>query len=158
MKEIINQFISDKQVAIAGVSRDPNKWGHALFKAIRKKGYTVYPINPAAGEIDGVKCYDSVQDLPDSVSNLIITTSPEKTLEIVKAAKNSGIRNIWMHQGAGGTGSQSQEAIDFCLGNGMGVVYGFCPMMFLPPVGIHKIHLWIKKISGKFPADFHKSN
>ena len=158
MKDVINQFIEDKNVAVAGVSRDPQKWGHTLFKALIKKGYHVYPINPGADEIEGVKCYHAVPDLPDTVSNLIITTSPEATLEIIKSAKHSGIRNIWMHQGAGGTGAQSQEAIDFCMENGMGVVYGFCPMMFLPPVGIHKIHLWMKKISGKFPADFHKSN
>jgi len=158
MKDIIKHFIDDKQIAIAGVSRDPNKWGHTLFKALMKKGYTVFPINPEMAEINGIKCYHSVSELPESVSNLIITTSPEATLGLVRESKESGIKNIWMHQGAGGTGSQSQEAIDFCLENGIGVVYGFCPMMFLPPVGIHKIHLWMKKISGKYPADYHKNN
>jgi predicted CoA-binding protein len=158
MKAIIQDFVDNKTLAIAGVSRDSKKWGSMLFKALKKKGYHIYPVNPNMEEFEGEKCYTSISELPAEVSNLIVTTSPDVTLRLVKECKGSGIKNIWMHQGAGGTGAQSQEAIDFCKENNLGVVYGFCPMMFFPPVGGHKLHYWIKKITRKFPQEYLSQN
>jgi len=158
MKAVIQEFIDNKSVALAGVSRDSKKWGSMLFKALKKKDYTIYPVNPNMEDFEGEKCYSSVTDLPIEVTNLIIATSPEATLSLVKDCANSGIKNIWMHQGAGGTGAQSQEAIDFCKENKLGIVYGFCPMMFLPPVGGHKIHYWIKKLTRNLPQEYVGQN
>ena len=84
MKAIIQDFVDNKTVAIAGVSRDNKKWGSMLFKALKKKRYHVYPVNPNMEEFEGEKCYTTISELPADVSNLIVTTSPEVTLDLVK--------------------------------------------------------------------------
>jgi len=63
MKDV-SRFLSLGSYAIAGVSRDPKKFGQAMFRDLRKKGMAVVPVNPAADTIDGVKCYRTVS--PDS--------------------------------------------------------------------------------------------
>ena len=70
MKAVIQEFIDNKSVALAGVSRDSKKWGSMLFKALKKKDYTIYPVNPNMEDFEGVKCYSSVTDLPIEVTNL----------------------------------------------------------------------------------------
>lgn len=64
-----------------------------------------------------------------------------------------GIKRVWMHQGEGGKGAYSAAAHEFCKQNGIGVVYGFCPMMFFP-VGIHKLHFLFKKWGKKLPPEY----
>ena len=150
MINIINEFIKDKNVAMVGVSRSPGKWGNMLFKAIKKKGYTVYPVNPAMQTVDGQECFHSVSNLPKDVKNVIFVTTPDITEKVLQDCLQSGIKRVWMH-GGGGKGSQSPSSIEFCRQNGIEAVYDVCPMMFFPPVGFHNIHLWIMKIMGKFP-------
>ena len=66
----VARFLSLEKYAIAGVSRDPKKFGQVVFRDLRKKGMDVVPINPKADTIDGVKCYSSVSDLPADVRGL----------------------------------------------------------------------------------------
>jgi hypothetical protein len=155
MKHIIDTFVENKTLAIIGVSPNPRKWGNMLFKALKKKGYTVYPVHATAKEIEGVKCIATVKDLPGEVKNVILTVPADVTERVVRECKEAGIERVWMHKGAGGKGAQSKEAIAFCHENGIEVVHDFCPLMFFPPVGIHKVHLWFKKAFGKFPEDFN---
>ena len=62
MKDV-SRFLSLGKYAVAGVSRDPKKFGHVMFRELRQKGMDVVPINPNADTIDGVKCYSSVSEL-----------------------------------------------------------------------------------------------
>ena len=153
MKTTIEHFIQDKEVALVGASQNKRKWGNMLFRELKKKGYTVYPVNLNATEIEGTKCYPTVSTLPAEVKNAIIVLPPEITEQIVKECAQASIKRVWMHKGAGGKGSQTKTAIEICKANGIEVVYDLCPLMFLPPVGIHKIHLWFKRLVGRMPGD-----
>ena len=154
MKTIIENFIQDKKVAVVGASQNQKKWGNMLLRELKKKGYTVYPVNPNATEIEGEKCFPTVKELPKEVRNVIIVLPSEITEQIVKECAQSGINRVWIHKGVGGKGSKSTTAIEFCKANGIDVVYDLCPLMFIPPLGIHGIHLWIKKLIGTFPKEF----
>ena len=152
MQTIINAFINDPKISVVGVSTDKSKWGYSLFKALSDKGYTVYPVNPKYSFIDGIKCYASVADLPPDVSNVILAISQSWTDAVVNEMVNSSIKRVWFHKGAGGIGSMTESALHICGENKIEVVFGLCPMMFFPPVGIHKVHLWIKKITHTLPV------
>jgi len=154
MKNIIQNFIQDKKVALVGVSRDPKKWGNMLFRELRKNGFTVYPVNRNAELIKGEKCYPTVSELPKDVKNAIITLPSDITEQIVKECAQAGIKRIWMHKGAGGKGSQSKTAIEYCKANGIDVVYGLCPLMFFTPTSIHKVHFWLRKVLHRLPEEF----
>ena len=45
-KASIDTFLSTHKIAIAGVSRDPKKFGYLVFQQLKEKGFEVYPINP----------------------------------------------------------------------------------------------------------------
>lgn len=155
MQKVINDFIADKHVAIVGVSRHKQKWGSMLSDMLQKKGYTVYPINPKATEINGVKCYASIKDLPDHVQSAIIATPRDITDEVVKNdLSGSNIKRVWMQKGVGIHSSESPQAIEDCKANGMDVVYGFCPMMFYEGGAMHGTHLFFRKLIGNVPQEF----
>jgi uncharacterized protein len=153
MNTIIEKFVSDKNIALIGVSKDKQKFGNALLSELTKKGYTVFPVHPTLKEVNGLKCYPEIKTLPDYVTNLILVVKPEVTEQIIPQLKDSSIQRVWMHRGAG-KGSASAVAIETCEKIGIEVVYGFCPMMFLNPSGIHSFHFWLRKNFGKVPAEF----
>jgi predicted CoA-binding protein len=153
MKAIIEKFIGDKNIALIGVSADKQKFGNFLLHELTKKGYTVFPVHPTLADVEGIKCYPNVKTLPGYLTNLILVVNPVAAVQIIPRLKDSSIRRVWLHRGAGkGTGSVA--AIEACKEIGIEVVYGFCPMMFFSPSGIHSFHFWLRKKFGKVPAEF----
>lgn len=157
MLEIINRFVEDKNLALIGVSRKPQKFGNALVKELSKLGYTIYPVHPELEFVEGVKCYKSLDELPESVENVLLVVQPKATEEIVEGLNSNKIKRVWMHKGMG-SGCSSIKAISTCKEKGIEVVYGFCPMMFLSHSGIHHFHLWMRKTFGKVPVEFRSNS
>lgn len=153
MKKIIDQFISDKNIALIGVSKDQRKFGNVLFKELTKKGYTVFPVHPELKEVEGIKCFTTLDELPDKVKNLLLVVKPKATEEIVSRINPEKIKRVWMHKGMG-NGAVSIPAIDECKKKEIEVVFGFCPMMFISPSGFHGFHLWMRKTFGTLPSEF----
>jgi len=143
----IARFLSLEKYAIAGVSRDPKKFGQVVFRDLRKKGMDVVPINPKADTIDGVKCYSSVSDLPADVRGLIFMTPKEETLAVAREAIAHGIKDLWVQQGA-----ETKELIGDLEKEDVNLIYKQCIMMFWKPDGIHSFHRFLKKIFGGLPA------
>jgi hypothetical protein len=77
-------------------------------------------------------------------------TPPSVTETIVEDCAQAGIRRIWMYR-AGGDGAVSMKALQFCEDEGIQVVPGECPFMFLPGNGFHALHGFVRKITGSFP-------
>jgi hypothetical protein len=142
----IEDFIATSPVAMAGVSRNPKKFGQAAFKELKEKGMDIIPINPSANEILGVKVYKDVSSLPPEVKGLIIMTKKDQTAGIVKEAKVKGIKNIWIQQHA-----DSKESIKELEGSGINYVTGECILMHYKPNSVHKFHRAINKFFGFFP-------
>jgi predicted CoA-binding protein len=142
----IEDFIAAEPVAMIGVSRNPKKFGQQAFKELRDKGLNVIPVNPATGEILGVKAYPNVNALPPEVRSIIIMTRKDQTLGVVKDAKAKGIRNIWIQQMA-----DSKEALKELEGSDINCISGECILMHYKPHSIHKFHRTLKKIFGRFP-------
>jgi acetyl coenzyme A synthetase (ADP forming)-like protein len=71
---MLSHLFQPKSVAVVGASRDEDKVGHALLRNILQYGYegTVYPINPKADEILGIRCYASVDAVPGKVDLAIL--------------------------------------------------------------------------------------
>lgn len=125
MENLIQKFLDKRNVfAVVGASRNPEKYGHQVFKDLMKAGYKVYPINPNADEILGVKCYPSLKDLPEKPDVVDLVVPPQITEKVIRECKELGIRMIWMQPG-----SESEDAIKFCKENGMDVVHGVCVMI-----------------------------
>ncbi len=153
MSAIIEKFVGDKNIALIGVSTNKQKFGNFLLHELTQRGYTVFPVHPTLAEVEGIKCYPDAKALPGYVTNLILVVNPLATEQIIPQLKDSPIQRVWMHRGVG-RGSASAVAIEACRKNGLEVVYGFCPMMFFSPSGMHRFHFWMRKKFGKVPAEF----
>ena len=153
MQKLIDEFTKENKVAVAGASRDRMKWGSMLARSLAKKGYTVYPVNPAVSELDGVRFYPSVAALPAEVKNVIIAVPRALTVKLMGECEKAGIKRIWLNN-EGEKEPGVPELIDELSEKGISVIYGICPMMSYPKAGPHKIHLWVKKLLGKMPAGY----
>jgi predicted CoA-binding protein len=127
MQELIDEFMAQEKFAIVGASDNPEKYANEIIHDLKDRGYDIYPVNPRLQEIDGIKCYPSLSDLPVKVDVVDLVVPPRVTEKVVEECKRLGLKHIWMQPGA-----ESQEAIDFCNSNGLEVVHDVCVMMSGP--------------------------
>ncbi len=145
----IQNFLSEKNLAIVGVSRSGKKFGNTLFKELEQRGYNMFPVNPNAEEINGVKCYSNLMELKEKVGGVLICIPPEQAKTVLKDSIETNVKNVWLQQG-----SSSKEAIKICEENDFNYVSNECILMFAEHVNsIHKFHRWVWKILGKLPKD-----
>ena len=141
----INAFLEPRKFAFIGLSRDPKKFSRAAFKELKAKGYDMYPVNPNLEEIDGIKCYRDISELPPGIKHALFMTPKENTAGAVENAINQGFTHIWIQQGA-----DTKEAIETANQNGVKLVYKTCILMHASPTGVHKFHGFLMKLFGAF--------
>ena len=90
LKTAAEQFLNEKRVAIAGVSRNHAETANAIYTKFLENGYTVYPVNPAASEVEGVKCYASVKDIPGGVGAVFMVTTPAVSAQVARDCVDAG--------------------------------------------------------------------
>lgn len=133
-EENAQEFLAQKNLAVAGVSRDGGHAANSIYKMLRKNSYQVYPINPNAQEVEGDTCYPDLKAVPGEIDGLLIVTPSDKSLQIAQDCAAAGVPRVWMHGNAfmgDSASSVSQEAVDFCQENGITVIAGGCPLMYL---------------------------
>lgn len=83
---MLNNFFNPKSIAIIGASRTPGKVGYDILKNTIQYGYkgSVYPINPSATEILGLKAYPSILDVPDKIGLAVVVVPPKNVLEVIE--------------------------------------------------------------------------
>jgi predicted CoA-binding protein len=124
-EKLIKAFLYRENIfAVAGASRDPEKYGHQVYRDLRNAGYRVYCVNPNANEVLGNKCYPSLEVLPVKPDVVDVVVPPKITEQLVKTCKKLGITKVWMQPG-----SESETAIKFCEENSIDVVHGVCVMV-----------------------------
>jgi uncharacterized protein len=143
----IEQFVAQRHIAVAGISRDPRKFGNSVFKELKKQGYHLYPISKHLPEIDGVPCVPDIASLPAEVSAIIIVTKPEQTAILLKEAEAKGIKQIWLQQGAA-----DREILASIEKSNANIVSKQCILMYANPTHfMHRTHILFKKLFGTYP-------
>jgi len=147
-KKLVGDFIAQKKIAVVGVSRKKTKFGNAIYKELKQKGYQVFAINPHINDFEGDACYPDLLSLPEKVDAVVVNVPPLQTEKVVREAKQAGINRVWLQQG-----SQSDAAVKFCEENGIDCVSNECILMFAQPSAfIHRAHKWVWGVLGKLPA------
>jgi predicted CoA-binding protein len=121
MQDLIKEFMAQKRFAIVGATNNTKKYGYEIFKNLRSRGYEVYPVNPKLKELEGVKCYPSLADIPTKVDVVDFVVPPEVTEATLKECPRLGLDRIWLQPG-----SESEAAIAFCHENKLKVVHDTC--------------------------------
>ncbi|KUH34530.1 CoA-binding protein [Thermococcus celericrescens] len=106
------------KIALVGASPNPSKYGNIILRDLVGKGYEVLPVNPKHEEIEGLRCYRSVRELPGDVDVIVFVVPPAVGLGIAKEAVEAGFKRLWFQPGA-----ESDEIAR--LLDEKGVEYGF---------------------------------
>lgn len=79
-----------KTIAIIGASTDRKKYGNKAVRAFHDGGWTVYPVNAKADEVEGLKSYASIADVPTPLDRVSMYVPPAvgKTMLADIAAKS----------------------------------------------------------------------
>ncbi|MFQ6082089.1 MAG: CoA-binding protein [Candidatus Aminicenantia bacterium] len=145
MKEEIQNFIESKNIAVVGASPSRKKFGNTAYRALKSRGYNVFPVHFGAKSVEGDTCFQDLMSLPAEVEAALIVISPEKANRVIGDAVRAGIKKIWFQQGADFT-----EAAEKAKSSGMEVVTGKCILLYAPPVkGFHAAHRFFVRLFGK---------
>ena len=151
----VDDFLAQKRLAVAGVSRDDSHHpvGNLICRRLKKTGHAVFPVNPHMQTFDGDRCYPDLRSIPGGVEGVVIVTRPETTERIVRDCSEAGVPRVWMHQSLGKGSSVSREAVEYCRQHDISVIAGACPMMYGAGVDVgHTCMRWILKLTGGLPT------
>lgn len=108
----LKSFFEPSSVAVIGASREPGKLGHEIFKNIIDAGYKgkIYPVNPKAPDVLGVKCYPSIKDVPDEVELAVVIVPARFVPAVISDCGEKGVKAaVVISGGFGETGPSGAE-------------------------------------------------
>jgi hypothetical protein len=111
--------------AVVGATKKKDKFGYKMFRSLLDNGNIVYPVSPKYDEIDGVKTYKSIKDIPGDIDVVGFIVNPTVGLELIQDVIDLGIKNIWMQPG-----TRDPEIVKIATDNDINVVFS-CVMVEL---------------------------
>ena len=88
-------------VAVVGASRDRSKFGNISVRAHVQQGYEVFPVNPHADEVEGLRAFESLSDVPvDNLDRVTVYLPPHRTLELLDEIQTVAPAEVWMNPGS----------------------------------------------------------
>lgn len=100
MKGDKQDMFEKKKWVIVGVTDKKDRFGYKIWKLLRNSGYEVYGVNPRLDELDGVKIYDEIKDLPETPDVLNMIVNPKLAKPAMEQAKEKGITDIFFQPGS----------------------------------------------------------
>ncbi len=93
--------MSKPTVAVIGASADRRKFGNKAVRAFAARGYHVFPINPAATEIEGFKAFKSILDVPaDKLDRVSLYLPPALGVKALDEIAQKPVGELWVNPGA----------------------------------------------------------
>jgi len=139
MDERINSFLSAETIAVVGASSHRMKFGTLAYRALKKRGYTVYAVNPKQETIEGDPCYPNLLLVPGAIDAVLISTKPDNIPNLIEQAKAKNVKVIW-----GQRGSDYTELKQMADKAGIQMITDRCILMYAEPVrGIHALHRFV---------------
>ncbi len=114
----------DTTVAVVGATDDPSKYGSVIYRDLKRKSFTVFPVNPNRSTVDGDRAYNNLQDLAQRPTIVNIVVPPEVTLDILGQCLQMGLMNVWLQPGA-----ESPETLGFLQQHNFNYLANACIMV-----------------------------
>ena len=121
-----------KTVAVLGASSDRGKFGNKSVRAHAHAGWTVYPINPKGGEIEGLDAFRSLAELPSPPDRVTVYLPPRVTEAMLDEIAAASPSEVWLNPGAASPGLFSRgEELGLRMIDGCSIVdLGLSPSQF----------------------------
>jgi predicted CoA-binding protein len=111
----------NRVIAVVGLSPNWNRPSYFAAKYMQEHGYTIIPVNPAATEILGQKCYPDLAAIPVKVDMVDVFRKPEDVKPIADEAIHIGAKCLWLQLGV-----INREVADKASAAGLDVVMDRC--------------------------------
>jgi predicted CoA-binding protein len=92
--------VPQRVVAVIGASSNRRKFGNRAVRAYLEQGYTVVPINPHEREVEGLRAYASVLDVPGPIDMASFYVPPEVGERVIDEVARKQIAEVWLNPGA----------------------------------------------------------
>jgi predicted CoA-binding protein len=107
-----------RTVAVIGASSSRQKFGNKSVRAYLRQGWTVYPVNPNEAEIEGLKAYAAITDIPGPVTRATLYLPPPLGLRVLDGIKAKGVEELYVNPGA-----ESDELMARAEALGLNAIY-----------------------------------
>jgi len=121
IKILRDKMVEMKKWALIGATPDKSKFGYKILMSLKEKGYIVYGINPKYDEIEGVRVYHSLKELPERVDVVNVLVNPNIALKVLDDILEHKIQNVWFQPGSYNSGVLNKGKI-----NKLNMVYDEC--------------------------------
>ena len=88
-----------KTIAIIGASADPNKFGNKAVRAFLRQGFTVFPVNPKETEIENLRVFKSIEEVPVRPNLVSVYLPPPVLLKILPDIAARCCDELWLNPG-----------------------------------------------------------
>ncbi|MEM2021882.1 MAG: CoA-binding protein [Zestosphaera sp.] len=90
----LEALFKPESIAVVGASRTPGKIGYEIVRNLKEYGYSgrLYPVNPQAKEILGLKSYPSITAIPDKVDMIVVSVPAAMVPDVVEEAGKKGAK------------------------------------------------------------------
>lgn len=119
--EQIRKFYSLKNIAVVGMSKNPEKAAYYVPKYLADNGYNIMPVNPTADEIMGKKCFHEINEVNESIDVVDIFRPSDQVMPVVEEAIKKKPKVIWLQEGI-----HNKEAEELARKAGIEVVFNRC--------------------------------
>lgn len=106
-----------KTVAVIGASSNREKWGNKAVRAFQQQGYTVFPVNPNEPEIEGLKTFASIRDVPVRPDVVSVYLAPPPLLKVLPDIAARGCDELFLNPG-----TESAEVLAECERLGLNAI------------------------------------
>ncbi|MDA2931046.1 CoA-binding protein [Acidobacteria bacterium AH-259-O06] len=114
----------ESTIAIVGATDNPSKYGYVVYRDLKRKGFTVYPVNPNRSSVDGDKTFKRLGDIPEQPTIVNVVVPPEVTSNILQQCLDLGLMNVWLQPGA-----ESPENMSFLQRHDFNYLANACIMV-----------------------------
>ncbi len=104
-------------IAVVGASADPSKYGNIAVRTYLAEGYEVFPVHPKETEIEGLKVYRSVLEIPTVLDRVSVYLPPAVGMRVVEEIAKKGTKELFLNPG-----SESDELIEKARSLGLNVI------------------------------------
>lgn len=103
--------------AVIGITDKTERFGYKIPKLLEEKNYKVYGINPKLDELEGIKVYKNLSQVPEKIDVINMIVNPKFAKTYLEEAKELGIKNVFFQPG-----SYQEETIEYAKELGFNIV------------------------------------
>lgn len=86
-------------VAVVGASNDRSKFGNKAVRASVASGFAVHPVHPREMEVEGLRCFASVEQIPAALDRILAYVPPAVLIPLLPAIARKGCAELWLNPG-----------------------------------------------------------